>query len=201
MDTSDIGTSTSRRGRRGAATPVAHEAGNSVVLGPRDSLVGSLTIEGDVHIEGSVEGEIAATGEVNVHSTGTARARIEARDIVIAGAVEGSVVARGRVSIGESATLSGELQSARLRVDEGATVNARIAMRAPGDVPPARRSDRHDGHKHESEEHSVDVTGSPTGTATEASAYADVSDGSASDDADGAPESSAVFSGAESEEG
>lgn len=199
MDTSDIGTSTSRRGRRGAATPVAHEAGNSVVLGPRDSLVGSLAVEGDVHIEGSVEGEIAATGEVNVHSTGTARARIEARDIVIAGAVEGSVVARGRVSIGDSATLNGELQSTRLRVDEGATVNATIAMRAPGDAPPARRSDRHQGH--ETEEHSVDVTGSPAGAATEASAYADVSDGSAPDDADGAPETSAVFSGAESEEG
>lgn len=196
MDTSDIGTSTSRRGRRGAATPVQHEAGGSVVLGPRDSLVGTLRVEGDVHIEGSVEGEVAATGEVNVHSTGTARARIEARDIVIAGAVDGSVVARDRVSIGESATLNGELQSSRLRVDEGATVNATIAMRAPGDAPSARRKDRH-----ESEEHSVDVTGSPAGTASDANAYAEVSDGSTSDDSGGVPEASAVFSGADSEEG
>jgi cytoskeletal protein CcmA (bactofilin family) len=196
MDTSDIGTSTSRRGRRGAATPVPHEAGGSVVLGPRDSLVGTLSVEGDVHIEGSVEGEIAATGEVNVHSTGTARARIEARDIVISGAVDGSVVARDRVSIGENATLNGELQSSRLRVDEGATVNATIAMRASGDAPPARRKGGH-----ESEEHSVDVTGSPAGAASDANAYAEGSDGSASDDAVGVPETSAVFSGADSEEG
>jgi cytoskeletal protein CcmA (bactofilin family) len=199
MDTSDIGTSTSRRGRRGAAAPVQHQAANSVVLGPRDALVGSLSVEGDVHIEGSVEGELVATGEVNVHSTGTARARIEARDVVIDGAVDGSVVARDRVSIGESATLSGELQSSRLRVDEGATVNATIAMRASSDAPPARRADRHNGH--ESEEHSVDVTGSPAGSTSDASAYADVSDGPASDDGDGAPETSAVLSGAESEEG
>ena len=53
-------------------------------------------------------GQLTATGEVNVHSSGTARAKIEARDIVIDGAVDGSVVARDRVSIGESATLSGE---------------------------------------------------------------------------------------------
>jgi cytoskeletal protein CcmA (bactofilin family) len=196
MDTSDIGTSRSRRGRRGAATSVQHEAGGSVVLGPRDSLVGTLSVEGDVHIEGSVEGEVAATGEVNVHSTGTARARIEARDIVIAGAVEGSALAKDMVSIGESATLSGELQSSRLRVDEGATVNATIAMRVPGDAPPARRTGGH-----ESDEHSVDVTGSPAGTASDANAYAEVSDGPASDDADGVPETSAVFSGADSEEG
>jgi cytoskeletal protein CcmA (bactofilin family) len=199
MDTSDIGTSTSRRGRRGAATPVQHEAGGSVLLGPRDSLVGTLSVEGDVHIEGSVEGELTATGEVNVHSSGTARAKIEARDIVIDGAVEGSVVARNRVRIGESATLSGELQSSRLRVDEGATVNATIAMSTRGDAPPARRADRHDGH--ESEEHSVDVTGSPAGTASEANTYGEGGDGSGSDDAGGVPETTAVFSGAESEEG
>jgi cytoskeletal protein CcmA (bactofilin family) len=142
-----------------------------------------------------VEGELAATGEVNVHSTGTARATIEARDIVIDGTVEGSVVARDRASIGENATLTGELQSSRLRVDEGATVNATIAMRASGDAPPARRADRHNGH--ESEEHSVDVTGSPAGSTGDANAYAEAGDGSPSD----TPEASAVFSGAESEEG
>jgi hypothetical protein len=130
---------------------------------------------------------------VNVHSTGTARARIEARDIVISGAVDGSVVARDRVSIGESATLNGDLQSSRLRVDEGATVNATIAMRAAGDAPPARRKERHESE--------VDVTGSPASAASDANAYAEGSDGSASDDSDGAPETSAVFSGADSEEG
>jgi cytoskeletal protein CcmA (bactofilin family) len=196
MDTSDIGTSTSRRGRRGAATPVQHETGGSVVLGPRDSLVGTLSVDGDVQIQGSVEGEVAATGEVSVQSAGTARARIEARDIVIAGTVDGSVIARDLVSIGDSATLSGELQSSRLRVDEGATVNATIAMRGSDDAPPARRTDERDAQ--ESEENSVDVTGSPAGATSDSNAYAEVSAGSASDGADGDPETSAVFSGSDS---
>ena len=194
MDTSDIGTSTSRRGRRGAAAPVQPQAADSVVLGPRDSLIGTLSVEGDVHIGGRVEGEVTATGEVNVHSTGTARARIEARDIVIAGTVDGSVVARDLVSLGDSASLSGELQASRLRVDEGATVNATIAMRVAGDAPPARRMEERDGH--ESEEHSVDVTGSAADAASESNDYA----GSMSDDADVARETSAVFSGADSED-
>ena len=194
MDTSDIGTSTSRRGRRGAAAPVQLQTAGSVVLGPRDSLIGTLSVEGDVHIGGRVEGEVTATGEVNVHSTGTARAKIEARDIVIAGTVDGSVVARDLVSLGDSASLTGELQASRLRVDEGATVNATIAMRVAGDAPPARRMEERDGH--ESEEHSVDVTGSAADAASESSDYA----GSTSDDADVARETSAVFSGADSED-
>jgi cytoskeletal protein CcmA (bactofilin family) len=194
MDTSDIGTSTSRRGRRGAAAPVQLQTAGSVVLGPRDSLIGTLSVEGDVHIGGRVEGEVTATGEVNVHSTGTARAKIEARDIVIAGTVDGSVVARDLVSLGDSASLTGELQASRLRVDEGATVNATIAMRVAGDAPPARRMEERDAH--ESEEHSVDVTGSAADAASESSDYA----GSTSDDADVARETSAVFSGADSED-
>ena len=58
MDTSDTGTSTSSRGRgrRGAATPAASEAAGIVVLGPRDSLIGTLSVEGDVRIEGTARG-------------------------------------------------------------------------------------------------------------------------------------------------
>jgi len=177
---------------------VQPEAAGSVVLGPRDSLVGTLSVDGDVHIEGSVEGEVAATGEVSVHSTGTARARIEARDIVIAGTVEGSIVAQDLVSIGDSASLTGELQSSRLRVDDGATVNATIAMHVPGDAPRARRIEERDGQ--ESEANSVDVTASPAGAASDSNAYEEVGAGSVSDEADGAPETSAVLSGSDSEE-
>jgi len=118
MDASDTGISTSSRarGRRGAATPAASVAPGIVVLGPRDSLVGTLTVEGDVRIEGTLDGEVSATGEVTVHSTGTARAQISARDIVVNGAVEGNAVARELLTLGEGASFAGEVRAARLRV-------------------------------------------------------------------------------------
>jgi cytoskeletal protein CcmA (bactofilin family) len=188
METSDIGTSRSGRGRRGAATPVQPEAGGSLVLGPRDSLIGTLKVEGDVHLEGRLEGEVVASGEVSVHSTGSARARIEAHDIAISGTVDGSVIARHLVSIGDGASVIGDVRSARLRVDEGASVNATIVMSAAGDAPPARRMD-------ESDEHTVDVTGSPAGAAGDSSAYGE--SGADSDSAEVAAETSAVFSGAD----
>lgn len=177
MDTSDIGTSTSGRGRgrRGAATPAQPESTGIVVLGPRDSLTGTLTVHGDVHVEGTVQGEISATGAVNVHATGTARAQIAARDIVVEGTFDGSAVAQDLVSIGEAATVTGEVRSARLRVDEGATVNATITMSHAADAPPARRMDEHD-------EGSVDVTGTAASQDAEPGAYAEVSAASESDE-------------------
>jgi cytoskeletal protein CcmA (bactofilin family) len=182
METSEIGTSRSGRGRRGAAPPVRADTAGIVELGPHDSLVGTLKVDGDVHIEGRLEGEVAASGEVSVRPTGSVRAKIEARDIVISGSVDGSVIAQGLVSIGDTAVLSGDVRSARLRVDEGASVNAQIVMTVAGDAPPARRTDDHDGHQsHASDEHSVDVTGSAADAVSDASAYAEVSAGSDSD--------------------
>jgi cytoskeletal protein CcmA (bactofilin family) len=171
MDTSDIGTSTSSRGRgrRGAATPAQPESTGSVVLGPRDSMTGTLTVHGDVHVEGSVEGEISATGAVKVHASGTARAQIAARDIVVEGTLDGSAVAQDLVSIGDVARVTGEVRSSRLRVDEGASVNATITM-TTGDAPPARRTEEH-------EEVSVDVTGTAASTDGEPGAYAEASAG------------------------
>jgi|GEM_PF-2431740 len=199
MDTSDTGTSTSSRarGRRGAATPAAPETVGIVVLGPRDSLVGTLTVEGDVRIEGTLEGEVTATGEVSVHSTGSARAQISARDIIVNGRVEGSAIGRELVALGETASFAGEVRAGRLRVDEGATVNATITMSPTGDAPPARRMEEHD------EEGTVDVTGSPVSAEGDHGAYGEASAGSEADaySDERAVEASAVSSGSDSEEG
>jgi cytoskeletal protein CcmA (bactofilin family) len=198
MDASDTGISTSSRarGRRGAATPAASVAPGIVVLGPRDSLVGTLTVDGDVRIEGTLDGEVSATGEITVHSTGTARAQISARDIVVNGAVEGNAVARELVTLGESASFAGEVRAARLRVDDGATVNGAIRMTPAGDAPPARRMEEHDG------EGSVDVTGTPLSEGDHG-AYGEENAGPESDakSDERTAETSAVSSGSDSEVG
>jgi cytoskeletal protein CcmA (bactofilin family) len=198
MDTSDTAPSTSSRarGRRGAAIPATSEAPGIVVLGPRDSVVGTLVVDGDVRIEGTVDGEVTASGEVAVASTGTARARITARDVVVAGSAEGTTVASDLVALGETASFAGEITAARLRVDEGATLNATISMAPRGDAPPARRMEEHD------DEATLDVTGSPVNdgdhgafsgdkAGSEFDAYSD----------ERAAETSGVSSGLDSEEG
>jgi cytoskeletal protein CcmA (bactofilin family) len=168
-----------------------------VVLGPRDSLVGTLTVDGDVRIEGTLEGEVSATGEVSVQSSGSARAQISARDIVVNGSVEGSAFGRELVALGETASFAGEVHAGRLRVDEGATVNATITMSPSGDAPPARRMEEHD------EDGTVDVTGSPVSAEGDHGAYGEESAGSESDaySDERTAETSAVSSGSDSEVG
>jgi cytoskeletal protein CcmA (bactofilin family) len=107
---------------------------NTVYLGPRDSLSGNLIVEGDVRIEGSVEGEVRASGDIELEASANARARLEARNVSVRGNVTGHIVAQGRLSVGGSGTVNGDVRAARLRVDDGATVNGNITMGA-GETP------------------------------------------------------------------
>jgi cytoskeletal protein CcmA (bactofilin family) len=87
---------------------------SSVILGPKDRLVGQLYIEGDLRVSGTVEGALEATGDIEI--TG-------------AGKVSGTVTAYNRLVVGSDASLiGGDVRVARLTVEDGATFSGRISM-------------------------------------------------------------------------
>ena len=100
-------------------TPVPAENGanggrNSVVLGPKDRLVGQLYIEGDLQVSGTVDGTLEATGDI---------------EIAGGGKVSGAVTAYNRLVVGSDASLiGGEVRVARLTVEDGATFTGRVSM-------------------------------------------------------------------------
>jgi hypothetical protein len=53
------------------------------VLGPRDRLVGQLFIEGDLHLGGSVEGEVSATGDVEIADEARVKASVAGGDVSV----------------------------------------------------------------------------------------------------------------------
>jgi cytoskeletal protein CcmA (bactofilin family) len=114
-----------RGGHRNGAT-----GAKGITLVPRDVLNGSLTIEGDLHIEGTAEGEIKATGDVDVESSANVRAQVNGRNVTVRGNVTGNVIARGRLTVAGSGVVQGDVRAARLRVDDGGTVNGTITMGA-----------------------------------------------------------------------
>ena len=86
---------------------------SSVVLGPRDRLVGSLYIEGDLRVAGTVDGELEVTGSVEIDDGGT---------------VTGPVTAHDRLVVGRAGSLKGDVRVARLVVADGATFSGKVSM-------------------------------------------------------------------------
>lgn len=101
---------------------------NSISLGPKDKLIGSLTFDGDVTIGGKLEGELHATGDVAVENGSTVKAVIEGNNISVQGTVQGGVTARGRLSLSGSGSLHGDVRVAKLTVEDGATLNGNVSM-------------------------------------------------------------------------
>ncbi len=105
---------------------------NVVTLGVRDSLVGTLRVEGDLNVHGSAEGEIVASGDVAIESTATVRASIEARNLSVRGQVTGNVTAQKRLRLSGTGTLNGDARVGRLVVEDGASLNGGITMANSG---------------------------------------------------------------------
>jgi cytoskeletal protein CcmA (bactofilin family) len=119
-------------GRSGRHRNTAAVATGPLVLGPTDSLKGTLRTESGVTIHGDVEGEILAIGDVIVESTATVIATLEGRNIDIRGQVRGNVTSTRRLSLSGSGSLQGDATAARLVVQDGATLNGSISMSGGG---------------------------------------------------------------------
>jgi cytoskeletal protein CcmA (bactofilin family) len=106
--------------RPATRTPVAPPADdgsagqhNSVVLGPKDRLIGRLYVEGDVRVVGTVDGALEATGDVEIDDGGQ---------------VKGPVTARQKLVVGSSGSLIGDVRVTRLEVRDGATFSGNVSM-------------------------------------------------------------------------
>src|SRR5437868_15274882 len=90
----------------------ANGQGNSVVLGPKDRLVGELFIEGDLHVSGTVDGSLEATGDIEIAGSGK---------------VNGAVTDYNRLVVGRDASLIGsDVRVAGLTVEDGATFRGKV---------------------------------------------------------------------------
>jgi cytoskeletal protein CcmA (bactofilin family) len=115
----------SGRGRKGSGQA---GGGSSILLGPRDKLEGKLTVEGDIRVRGTVEGELNASGDVQIDPSAKVSAPISGRNVSVRGKVTGDVVASERLLLAGSGSVAGNVQVARLAIEDGATLNGNVSM-------------------------------------------------------------------------
>lgn len=107
----------------------------SFVVGKGLVLRGELSGEGDVRLEGQLEGKVNLTGTVVIVEGASVQADIAATDIFVAGAVRGNLNASGKVELSPTGHLVGNVRTKVLMVREGGTVNGRIIAGVPPSSP------------------------------------------------------------------
>jgi len=118
----------------GSPTRAAH----SPTLSQHSTIGKSIRIKGEiaasdpVYIYGTVEGSISAPAHrVTVGKEGKVKADITAREVVVMGEVNGNLNSGDRVEIRSEGSLTGDLATHRIVIEDGAVVKGSVDIRKP----------------------------------------------------------------------
>src|SRR5690349_22127358 len=89
-------------------------------IGANLTIKGSVTGEEDLQIDGKVDGPVAIRGRLTVGASGHLTAGVKARELAVYGKVSGNVDARDRVDIKKDGAVIGDIQTARISIEDGA---------------------------------------------------------------------------------
>lgn len=113
----------------GVGTPKKTAGSLNAIVGQGCRIIGDLELEGDVRIDGAVEGEIKlTTGKLVIGETATINAKIFARIVNVFGRVDGDIVCSERLEIHSGACVTGTIASPRLIIEDGVVFEGSCQM-------------------------------------------------------------------------
>ncbi|MFD2822479.1 polymer-forming cytoskeletal protein [Lacinutrix iliipiscaria] len=92
-------------------------------------IVGDLTCEGDLRIDGTVEGNLKTPGKVVVGKSGIIKGTLNGTDAYFEGKFAGKLALSGTLTLKSSAHIEGEVVLGKLEVEPGATFNVTCVMK------------------------------------------------------------------------
>jgi cytoskeletal protein CcmA (bactofilin family) len=95
------------------------------IIGADLKIVGNLQCDGDIDVQGTVQGDIEAA-TVTVDKDARVDGSIRAHSLIVSGSVDGEMAAT-EISLTSTARVTGELIHETLSVDPGASLEARLS--------------------------------------------------------------------------
>lgn len=105
---------------------------NMSVIGKDVVIVGTVTSQGGVRLEGKLEGTLTCGGDAMLGREAEMKGDIEASSVSVAGIIEGNITAREKVELLGTATVNGDVKARRLAVEDGVTFVGRCEVRPNG---------------------------------------------------------------------
>ncbi|SFC95645.1 bactofilin family protein [Algibacter pectinivorans] len=106
--------------------------GSQNIISKGTQLVGDFTSQGDLRIDGSIEGNIKTAGKVVVGKSGVIEGTLTGTDAYFEGKFSGKLVLSGTLTLKASAHIDGEVVAGKLAVEPGATFNVTCVMKGAG---------------------------------------------------------------------
>lgn len=98
------------------------------IIGAGSSVEGTLRAGGNVHVAGTVSGNVEVKGRTVVMPGGVVDGELVSTSAEIGGHVKGQVTCSERLVLKPTAVIDGDIRTAKLVIEDGATFNGRCQM-------------------------------------------------------------------------
>ncbi|MDD4995253.1 MAG: polymer-forming cytoskeletal protein [Patescibacteria group bacterium] len=114
--------------------------GGETIIAQGVKLEGDFKSEGNVVVEGEVNGTLTTTNDLRVGESARINADVKGQNAVIAGEVNGNMKISEKIELLASAKVNGDIETKILSVTPGAVINGKISMgtEMPAVAPMAR---------------------------------------------------------------
>jgi cytoskeletal protein CcmA (bactofilin family) len=98
------------------------------IIGESVQVKGHFESNGNIIINGSLEGDIKTKGAILVGEKSKINANIEAEEMVIKGEINGNLKINGYLSIKELAKIIGDIECVQISIEKGAEINGQVTI-------------------------------------------------------------------------
>ncbi len=98
------------------------------IIGPTVKVKGNFHGEGNIVIEGIVEGSVKTTNHLLITANAKILANVEAKNADIGGSVDGNIKISGYLKLSSSAIVNGDIEVLELSIEKGAIINGKCSM-------------------------------------------------------------------------
>ena len=108
--------------------PEQAQASNRILGGT--AIQGDVQTDGDIRVDGTIKGNVKVSGKLVVGQHGVVEGEVECKNAAIAGSLNGILKVAQTLSLTATAKVEGDVQTEKLSVEPGASVNGSVSMGA-----------------------------------------------------------------------
>jgi cytoskeletal protein CcmA (bactofilin family) len=98
------------------------------ILGPGTKITGNIETNGDIRIDGNIDGNIVSKGKVVVGNNGFVKGEIQCVNAELSGTLHGKIIVTELLTLKATSKITGEMVIGKLSIEPGALFTGNCSM-------------------------------------------------------------------------